>query len=112
VPEFPFPSQKIQSGVASGSVWQARFRRIILSVLALFASAGFCFGATEDLRPGPHKELVQRMCTQCHGADRFNQIRQPRERWEGVLDHMEELGLSMGSEQRNQLLEYLTSVGE
>jgi competence protein ComEA len=54
------------------------------------AAVGFCLAADQDaklLPEGPGKEVVGRLCTECHGPENFRRFRHDKDEWsESVAD--------------------------
>jgi len=61
-----------------------------------------------DLPEGDGKATVVRICSKCHGLDRFASARKSREDWESILDRMGEAGLKMSDEEYDTVLNYLS----
>ena len=61
-----------------------------------------------DLPEGDGKATVVKICSKCHGLDRFASARKSREDWESILDRMGEAGLKMSDEEYEIVLNYLS----
>ena len=86
-----------------------------LPALALALLAVPCFLAQEkapekqpDLPEGAGKATVVRICSKCHGLDRFAAARKSREDWESILERMGEAGLKMTDEEYDTVITYLS----
>jgi quinoprotein glucose dehydrogenase len=60
------------------------------------------------LPDGPGKDVVVRMCTQCHGADVFTDMRMSRAGWEDVVQEMTTLGAKGTAAEVRSVIDYLT----
>lgn len=58
-------------------------------------------------RPG--KEVVESLCSQCHGVNQFTSLRKTSEGWRRAVESMVEYGASFTEEEMTAVLEYLTA---
>lgn len=86
--------------------------KILIVVFAFIAAP--CFLAQEktpdkppELPEGAGKAVVVRICSKCHGLDRFAGARKSREDWESILERMGEAGLKMTDEEYETVITYL-----
>jgi competence ComEA-like helix-hairpin-helix protein len=70
--------------------------------LALAAS-----GWAQGLPDGAGKELVNRVCTECHGVDRILNLKLNREAWKTTVDRMAAQGANATKEEFEAILTYL-----
>jgi plastocyanin len=65
------------------------------------------------LPPGPNREFVQKVCSQCHDVTRVAGQRHGREEWGHVIDQMRASGLVLDAAQRQTVQDYLaTALGQ
>lgn len=60
-----------------------------------------------ELPEGAGKAAVVRICSKCHGLDRFASARKSREDWESIVERMGEEGLKMTDEEYETVITYL-----
>jgi len=59
------------------------------------AAAALCMAAGEDaklLPDGPGKEIVVRLCTECHGPENFRKVRHDKDEWSDSVGDMVDRG--------------------
>ena len=62
------------------------------------------------LPAGPNREVVSRECQACHDLDMVvGSTGLTREGWNGILDEMTSYGLHVTAQEREQILEYLST---
>ena len=59
------------------------------------------------LPDGPGKEVVERLCSVCHEAERAASVRLTREGWDGELAKMVDLGMKATDDEMKLLLDYV-----
>jgi competence protein ComEA len=74
-------------------------------VLMLAAAAAFA-----QLPDAPGKELTQKICNNCHGAETFQSRRLDREGWEKVIDEMTGRGAQASDADFDKIVDYLANV--
>src|SRR5262249_54860108 len=85
-----FYSVSSVSSVVESLRWRGAARILgSLFILLLAAPAS----AQVQLPDGPGKEVVERLCSICHEAERAASVRLTREGWEGELGKMVDLGM-------------------
>ena len=62
----------------------------------------------EDLPPGKGKEVLERMCTNCHGLDQVTANRYAKKFWGSVVDDMVSKGAEGSDEDINAVIGYLS----
>ena len=75
----------------------------ILTAFLLAASV-----QAQDLPDGAGKDLVLRVCTQCHDAVRIVSRKQTKEEWNGTVDKMAARGARASDEEFETIVTYLT----
>ena len=80
------------------------FRVSILSVLAVFTAIP---ARSQALPDGNGKELVEKACVHCHGADKFTVERHTHDDWAGEVDVMLRYGAPLNTGQAAQVVAYL-----
>src|SRR4051794_40675030 len=73
-------------------------------ILGLAATA-----AAQTLPNGPGKEVVEKMCTACHGLENVVRARMTKERWNGVVDDMISRGAVGTDDEFDQVINYLAA---
>jgi competence protein ComEA len=63
--------------------------------------------AQANLPEGEGRELVMRVCTQCHGVDHVVRFRLSKEKWAKEVDDMADRGAQGTDEQFAQIVTYL-----
>jgi competence ComEA-like helix-hairpin-helix protein len=77
-------------------------RPILFLGLALTAAA-------QTLPDGPGKEVVEKMCTPCHGLDNVVRARNTKERWGTVVDDMLSRGAVGTDDEIDRVIDYLAA---
>lgn len=62
---------------------------------------------SQGMPEGPDRELVVRVCAQCHEPQRVAALRLTREGWEGVVAKMATLGARMTDQEFARVVDYL-----
>ncbi len=62
----------------------------------------------DDLPAGKGKDVVARMCTNCHGLDQVTANHYPKKYWGTVVDDMVSKGAEGSEEDINQVISYLS----
>ena len=62
---------------------------------------------SQGMPEGKARELVVRVCAQCHEPQRAASVRLTREGWEGVVSKMMGLGAKMSDDEYAQVVDYL-----
>ncbi len=76
--------------------------------LALIAPLfAFCLAQAQDLPAGKGKELVEKVCQDCHGLDVIVSQTASKDGWQSIVDSMVERGASGTKEELNTIVEYL-----
>jgi competence ComEA-like helix-hairpin-helix protein len=82
-------------------------------VLLLIAAAGMSpmvRSAQDDGLPaGKGKDVLQRMCTMCHGIDQVTSNRYPKKQWANLVDDMVSRGAQGSDADIETLVSYLSS---
>jgi len=84
-----------------------RAARTAATWAALAAVAGAAARDDPSLPDGPEKALVVRVCTACHEAATFTQLRLSREEWTHEVDGMIERGAKANRREAKQIVDYL-----
>src|ERR1700757_1945433 len=79
--------------------------RISLLLLATASLASFCWG--QDLPPGPGRETLQKVCTQCHDIESIPRLRYSREDWSNLVYSMKDMGADATGPELEQIIDYL-----
>jgi hypothetical protein len=56
---------------------------------------------------GPGQAVVERLCINCHEAERITLRRETKERWAAIVDTMAQLGVAMTDDEYDQIVAYL-----
>lgn len=87
-----------------------RFTRGWLLVLGVLLAAPAAAQDEITLPTGPHRDLVYGKCRTCHDLQYVVDSKgMSRTMWEGLLGSMEEFGLEVNDQQRQQILDYLAT---
>jgi competence ComEA-like helix-hairpin-helix protein len=73
-----------------------------------FAAVILSAAAADDLPEGDGKEVVLRMCANCHGLDRITATKNSKERWSYVVDDMVSRGADGSDDDAKSVVSYLT----
>lgn len=74
------------------------------------AALGVCVAAGEDaklLPEGPGKEMVVRLCTECHGPENFRSVRHDRAEWSDSVGDMVDRGAKGTPAELAAVVDYL-----
>lgn len=82
----------------------------LLLFVALPASAQQQSGGDPFLPPGDGHDLVQQVCTSCHPARTFAQIRQGDQAWRRQVFKMMMAGAQVGPDDIDPIVKYLTTA--
>jgi cytochrome c5 len=64
-------------------------------------------GADDQFPDGPGKEVLLKVCTQCHTADPILTLHRTRDEWKDTLDAMKGYGAEATDEELGAILDYL-----
>jgi competence protein ComEA len=78
--------------------------RILISIF--FAS----MAQAQTLPDGPGKEVVQKVCTPCHGLQNVIKARMTKERWAAVVDDMVAKGAEGTDDEMDKVTNYLAAT--
>jgi cytochrome c5 len=82
--------------------------RALLSFSLFALSLVLPLNAADDQFPeGPGKEVLLKVCTQCHAADPILTLHRTREEWKDTVDAMKGYGAQASDEELGVILEYL-----
>ena len=81
-------------------------RERLATILTAFLLGAFV--QAQDLPEGAGKDLVVKVCTQCHDADRIVTRKQTKEEWNGTVDKMAVRGARASDEEFETIVAYLT----
>jgi alcohol dehydrogenase (cytochrome c) len=88
--------------------------RLTQSVSCWVAGLTFCLSsasithAQTTLPDGPGRNVVERMCTTCHGVEQFTGMRMTKQHWSQTVDDMVTRGAQGSDEDITQVVSYLT----
>jgi len=82
--------------------------RWVLFVISAVSLAAALAAQGGDLPDGKGKEVLQRMCTNCHGLDQVTTNRYSKKFWGSVVDDMVSRGAEGSDEDVNVLIGYLS----
>ena len=80
-------------------------RERLATILAAFLLATSV--QAQDLPDGAGKDLVVRVCTQCHDTARITSKRQTKEEWNATVDKMAVRGARASDEEFETIVSYL-----
>jgi len=80
--------------------------RVGIGLLAMLGAA-MAASAQVNLPEGEGRELVMRVCTQCHGVDHVVRFRLSKEKWTKEVDDMADRGAQGTDEQFARIVAYL-----
>jgi len=87
-------------------------RCVLVMALGLFlALGGLAFAADDEaklLPEGPGKELVGRICFDCHGAGNIRKVRLDRDAWADQVAEMADRGAKGSEAELSTVVDYLT----
>jgi cytochrome c5 len=76
---------------------------LIVPILAL----AYTFSLAQDLPDGKGKDLLQQICTDCHGLDVITAQRATKDGWASIVDSMVSRGANGTKEQLDTIVDYL-----
>ncbi len=84
--------------------------RWVLSTISFLCAAAVVLTAAQgdDLPAGKGKEVLERMCTNCHGLDQVTANRYAKKFWGSVVDDMVSKGAEGSDEDVNVVISYLS----
>ena len=84
-------------------------RRVMIAISTL-SLAGFALSAAngDDLPDGKGRDIVLRMCSNCHEIERVSGVRNSKKQWTNVVDDMVSRGAEGSEEDVNSVIGYLT----
>jgi competence protein ComEA len=84
--------------------------RWVLFAISTFSMAAVILSAanSDDLPEGKGKEVLIRMCSDCHGLDQVTTSRYPKKQWTYVVDDMVSRGAVGSDEDVNSVIGYLS----
>ena len=80
-----------------------------LKISLFFAAAWLVVlpARAQDLPDGPGKEVLSRVCTQCHGVDQIIELKQTKAEWSALVDMMVQYGAVAKDEEFDLIIDYL-----
>lgn len=83
--------------------------RWVVSVIFISGVTAVILAASQDdaLPEGKGKEVLQRMCTNCHGLDQVTSARYSKKYWGSVVDDMVSRGAEGSDDDVNAVINYL-----
>jgi cytochrome c5 len=63
--------------------------------------------AQDNLPPGPGKELLTTVCTQCHNLTRVTEKKLSKDEWDDIVDKMAARGARASDEEFDTIVNYL-----
>ena len=80
-------------------------------IYATIAAATVAFAAAQEIKlpEGEGKEIVQRICTACHSAERIVREHLSAEEWENLIAAMEDEGAEIENDEYETLVKYLVA---
>ena len=92
----------------------SRRQQRLTGILAALSLAGLLAAslpatvkAADDLPEGPGKEVVLKVCTQCHGVAEFTSKRNTRAEWDEEVDKMAARGAKASDDEFDAIVTYL-----
>ena len=89
-----------------------------MPILVLIFAAAVAFAQPPKTEPqksglalpdGPGKELLEHVCTPCHGLENVVRARMTKERWGTVVDDMVSRGAAASDSEIDQIVNYLAA---
>ena len=80
-------------------------RERLATMLAAFLLAAF--GQAQDLPDGVGKDLVLKVCTQCHDVTRITTKKRTKDEWNDTVDKMAVRGAKASDEEFETIVNYL-----
>lgn len=77
------------------------------ALIAIFTT-GILSAQDVELPAGKGREVLERMCTTCHGLEQVTQIRNPKEQWANLVDDMVSRGAQGSDDDIKTLVSYLS----
>ncbi len=97
--------------MTGGSVVRFHAAMVYVATLALLISWGPAFGqsvsSSDQLTPGPGRELVMRACSSCHSTATVIQHRDTAAGWANEVDTMVARGAMLSAAEASQVVAYL-----
>ena len=81
-------------------------RERLATILAAFLLAASV--QAQDLPDGAGKDLVLKVCTQCHDLNRITSKQRTKEEWNDLIDKMAARGARASDEEFETIVNYLT----
>jgi len=81
---------------------------VLVMVSAIISVAPVLAGAQEVLPSGPGREPTERVCSQCHEAQKAASIKLTRAGWSDEIDKMKALGAQATEQELVAILDYLS----
>jgi competence protein ComEA len=81
--------------------------RLKFSLCFAAASLVILPARAQDLPDGPGKEVLSRVCTQCHGLDQIIELKQTKAEWSALVDTMVQYGAVAKDEEFDVIIDYL-----
>src|SRR5215216_1461426 len=85
---------------------------LTLASVTAAGSAGPVAAMAAELPPGPGKDTLVRVCSDCHGVDLVEGQRRTRGQWKELVDDMVARGANSSDEDVKAIINYRTTVGE
>jgi competence ComEA-like helix-hairpin-helix protein len=82
-------------------------KRWVLSAIFISSAIVFASAQGDDLPEGKGKDVLQRMCTNCHGLEQVTALRYSKKYWGNVVDDMVSRGAEGSDEDINSVIGYL-----
>ncbi len=76
-------------------------------VILPFLALAYTLSQAQDLPDGKGKDLLQMICTDCHGLDVITAQRATKDGWASIVDSMVSRGASGTKEQLDTIVDYL-----
>jgi competence ComEA-like helix-hairpin-helix protein len=83
-------------------------RWIILSIFLSIFTVSILSAQDDDLPAGKGKDVLQRMCTTCHGLTQVTEIRSTKKLWENVVEDMVSRGAEASDDEVKTVVSYLS----
>ncbi len=78
------------------------------TVLILFLMLALPSFGQQGFPPGPGRETLQRVCTQCHDIDSLPRLRYSRADWTNLVFSMKDMGADASGAEMDEIIDYLT----
>ncbi len=76
-----------------------------VALLIPFVAASFA--SAQDLPAGKGKDLLEKICAECHGVDIIVSQKMDKDGWQGVVDSMVARGAGGTKEELDTIVDYL-----